>query len=955
MNRVLTALSENRCVLALSQKASEDFLSSESFKDRNAYPWIVFGPEAKNNIPALSPESLAPCTEKPGGVLVIIDPDFSNDSAGYGALEAALGAVPNKPKLIIAARMFNPFQLPMGLRLLKLEQLKTKSRDFLKALPERNNDDTPSVEVESKSKSRSTGVRVPQPVFLGRESEKKALLEALNEGGPILLRGALGTGKHWLLREFANLFEEWTLLEEVQLGSGVEFDSFAARLCEISGNKKLLTAQGKQALAPKDLIKGIVTGLQKEGLEKLILPVSGIESFLRRDGSTQKDDRLSMLLKALWTQKSKLPIVFLSSLSPMREGEKNELTTIEMTGLNRDDIVALFQAHYIEDVEEEHIDEILQRTLGHPFAVRLFVVAYKNPEKRAKLFSKNFLKQADLNDLDRLRNHLHLVVEALDADLKKALALVAHSPLPAPPRIYSDLGLNRGSRLALMGLGLLDISTDEDRRISVHPLVSTHLSKRSRADFDVFEKLAEIYSDRARSLDGDDRLSMNLWANLLFTRARKYRSVRNTGYPIADQSMEAVRGLMRSKRQDLALQRANELVKRNALNTEARLIQIEVFQQQKTDHNKIRDAYKEANALCATPELFHHQASWQSNRKGGVGQAAKTLARGVASFPKNARLKRRLAGLTQEMGQYQAAEAQLREALKAEPNMPDTSVQLAQVLFETQSTPWKESETLLREALRLDPKHRPAQARLGALLRRRGMAEEKTRDALWKEASELLNGSCSKESRDTKAFIELGGLILDQIQLGQEGDLARAEKLFRRVNKMRGGKDPIALIGIARICLRTDRIEEGAKTLEKALRKHATHASVAALGELYAFQGKIFRAEKEFRQAWQQAPDNAPEKHLYKLELTRLEGLIASGAAVAIEKEAEGQPIAEPQLITTGGEDGPRRDAGKTVVRRKNKDEAKAEAKPKATPEAAPEAAPEAESTENAEELAPEA
>ena len=216
------------------------------------------------------------------------------------------------------------------------------------------------------------------------------------------------------------------------------------------------------------------------------------------------------------------------------------------------------------------------------------------------------------------------------------------------------------------------------------------------------------------------------------------------------------------------------------------------------------------------------------------------------------------------------------------------------------------------------------------------MGEDKNRDALWNEAHDLLNDACSKESRDTKAFIELGSLILDQIQLGQEGDLERAEKLFRRVNKLRGGKDPIALIGIARICLRTDRIEEGAKTLEKALRKHATHASIAALGELYAFQGKIFRAEKEFRQAWQQAPDNAPEKNLYKLELTRLEGLIASGAAVAIEKEAEGQPIAEPQLVNTGGEDGPRRDAGKTVVRRKNKAEPEPKAESKAEPEAEP-------------------
>ena len=77
------------------------------------------------------------------------------------------------------------------------------------------------------------------------------------------------------------------------------------------------------------------------------------------------------------------------------------------------------------------------------------------------------------------------------------------------------------------------------------------------------------------------------------------------------------------------------------------------------------------------------------------------------------------------------------------------------------------------------------------------------------------------------------------------------------------------------------------------------------------------RAEKEFRQAWQQAPEAAPEKGLYKIELTRLEGLIASGAALEIEKEAEGKSVAEPLMTAPSAEDGPRRDAGKTVVRRK--------------------------------------
>jgi tetratricopeptide (TPR) repeat protein len=227
------------------------------------------------------------------------------------------------------------------------------------------------------------------------------------------------------------------------------------------------------------------------------------------------------------------------------------------------------------------------------------------------------------------------------------------------------------------------------------------------------------------------------------------------------------------------------------------------------------------------------------------------------------------------------------------------------------------------------------------------MMEEKNRKALWEEAGTRLDGACAKDSRDTRAFLERGALALDCAQVGLPSDLEQAEALFTRTNKIRGGKDAAALIGLARVFLRTERIEESAKALEKALHKHATHATHATMGELFAFQGKIFRAEKEFRQAWQSADDNAPEKHLYTLELTRLEGLIATGAAVDIEKQAEGKEIAEPRLASTGGE-GPRRDAGKTVVRRKSdkkdaeevkaddaKKPAKAAAKKKAAPKKA--------------------
>ena len=268
---------------------------------------------------------------------------------------------------------------------------------------------------------------------MGRDNEKTALEAALAQGGPILLKGASGIGKHWLLEAVAGQSDDWTLLEEVALGSGAGFDTFAARLCEISSNKKLLTAQGKNALSPKDLIKGIVTGLQKEGLEKLVLPVSGIEDLLRRDGSLHKDDRA-----AESTVDHHRPWCF-SVAKPRTTGGSPFLETVEIGGLQREDITGLFEAYYVENVTEEHIDEVFKRTLGHPFAARLFVVAYTDEEKREKLFSKKFLQQSSLGDLDRLRNHLHLVAESLNPESKRALGLIAHTPVPMPAKVFSEI------------------------------------------------------------------------------------------------------------------------------------------------------------------------------------------------------------------------------------------------------------------------------------------------------------------------------------------------------------------------------------------------------------------------------------------------------------------------------------------------------------------------------------
>ena len=75
------------------------------------------------------------CTARNGGVLVLLDPSPSADGRALEALSGILGRAQKKPRIFVVTRQFNPFALPMGMRLMKLEGLKLRVPDFLQQLP----------------------------------------------------------------------------------------------------------------------------------------------------------------------------------------------------------------------------------------------------------------------------------------------------------------------------------------------------------------------------------------------------------------------------------------------------------------------------------------------------------------------------------------------------------------------------------------------------------------------------------------------------------------------------------------------------------------------------------------------------------------------------------------------------------------------------------------------------
>ena len=78
MNRVEAAIREGRCVLAFGKQAlsNPDVIGELR---RRSVPAVHLGGDAVNPVRPLAAESLAAVLERPGGVLVLVEPDGASD------------------------------------------------------------------------------------------------------------------------------------------------------------------------------------------------------------------------------------------------------------------------------------------------------------------------------------------------------------------------------------------------------------------------------------------------------------------------------------------------------------------------------------------------------------------------------------------------------------------------------------------------------------------------------------------------------------------------------------------------------------------------------------------------------------------------------------------------------------------------------------------------------------
>ncbi len=936
MKRVETAINGGRCVLAIGTRALAQPEVQAQLR-RRSIPVVALGGTAVNPSVAVSEDALLPATSQPGGVVVLVEPE-SADGRGLGVVERAFKSAAHKPRLVIAAQLFNPFGLPIGLRLAKLEQEKARALEFLSKLPvDAAAAAAPSADNvapgegpanrKQPKRQKAPRRRAPLPVFVGREEELSQLGEMLKtDGGPIVVHGPRGVGRRWLV-ERALQDSGLKRLPDLTFARGTGFDTLAGRLAisaKSLGDDRLhaaLTAKSGPP-EPRALAALVVEVLSSDIFAGHALVVNRLHDLQdRRDGSFYRNGRLETTLRLLFQSNPKLRIVAISDL-PLcfhREGEGVGLRQLGVEGLKGRELHELFEAYNTPEFPRERFGPIFDRTHGHPMASRCVALAVLGGGDIEKLLeTPRYMKAETIQDTSTVDKYVKRRIAKLDPKLREALAAAALARNPVDNEALGALGIKRDTRIDLLAYGWLEQTPNrEERRYYVHPLVASHLTMREIEDFGRMEALAIHFIERSRKMKTDGNLpesfALAQEGNRLLVAARRGRSALRLPYPDNDAQLDELRGLIRRRtpRLDIARLRINDLRKSGKVkgNTEFILIETELLASEGKDASEVQAAFDRALEV-PTPEVFHSLATWHQSRN-ARGQATQALETGITVFSTDARLHRRLAGFQLALNRPLDAIDTLKKASDLEPMMPDTYGMLGEIYLDLGTNRWQEATQCIAEARSLAPESANHMARAADLLRRRAMVEADQRDTHLEAAEELLREAMTVEKDNRRILVLLATVILDR-----GGDLEQAQWLLKQNNRQGGGRrrrreDPAAVIQRTRLLIRQAAYDEAERQLQRLLKSEtAHHGAHAVQGELHMARGQLLLAHSSYKTARERCPIYAPEASLYDTTLASLQAHIEAGHAV-IQAPASAQEASVPQAQAGTRE-------GSTILRRRD-------------------------------------
>ena len=940
MNRIETAIRQNNCALV----AGSEFITRESsalIRDLSAPSAAL---NATETFEAITEDTFKHLTA--GGLVVLVEPNVSSDSAGLEQLSILLKSTGQKVRVLVVSKFFNRSAFPIALRMLNLQHLKMRgdhmAKQLAKTFSEKAPQDSSSLNQLSAalfgrgsepSQSKSAAlpkIEAPRPEFIGRESQLtdfKAMIE--ENGSAIVVHGPSGIGKRWLVKQALSDYD-FTVIPTLNLSANFGADALMGRIAiaaKNQGEDKLFHAlkpnkgrkgpQSRMRPSPKKLVELVINTLKSDALEKHVFVISGVEYTLEHEtGHFYREGMLELIVGSMLRNELNAKVILLSTLAP-RLYTENGLREVGLQGLEQSFIPQLFDAWHVGDQTESNGDSLHQQTHGHPLALRHVAIAKRDNKDLSELDDSNEEQLLDtIDDTKGLRKILRSCEHNLDESARKALYQLALLDFPADQSVLKAFDINRRLRSALLASGVLEQTPGHGgaRQYYVHPLMRRTLPYRKLYDFDNMKVVAKTLQSLAKGAHSNNESLKSFAyiqsANVLLQNARAHKECWNLDVMFIDPLISNISDILNrplpkgDKEKSKGLLERNIRVARALIDSaysdcpnhpDALFHNLRLLQLQKADNDAFRAHFKRIRESGATPDSYHKEASFFRNKR-IIGEVVSVLQAAVKQFPHSGTLHRRLADSHFKAGNTTAAEAALTVAVNLQPKMPENFSLMGYILLHQGQDSWEAAQNAFDMARSLGPPSAVLLVREAELLRAQGLLGSDTAQstAFFNAAIEKLDEALERDRGHHSARVIKAKVLLDQID--KRGDSATEEEITNLKELLRASlkrKDNAeAFIQQARILIASNTHDDIERLLDKAYKiEKNRHEQYYIRGILYFKQENPDRAKQSFETAMQYTPKSAPEYGVYEAAAAQMLEMIKSGKFTS--KPTESRPPSE--------------------------------------------------------------
>ena len=967
----------------------------QSIKNQNCIFWLGKHINAKNHtrltdlaknngVFILNQEKSEESQFTSSSVLLIIEPDFSSDVA---ELVAVIGERTERPRIFFLCNQVNLFALPPLLQK-KYTHIKKRSKDLIKVLekhgnkgPSKNSFSSflgtkPSNITSTVAKKNNKGPlsKDPIPNMIGRETEKKNLLQYLKEDGTaIWLTGNSGIGKRTLLE---NTIISWNSenpivrLIDVNINSFVHVDALLGRIAMAAkaagddrffkalrgqyaetSNKNPTPTSGKTRvhMSPEQIVTLLINTLQKNIFSNHVLVIHNIQRLLHKNNlSFASDGYIEMVLEALCSNEIQMRVILVSTSRIDISGASNT-RHIHLEGLTQESAIKYATNYGTSFPENSEVQtQLFEKTNGHPMAIRELFHEFHKKTPIEKILESNIGSHKNLSRTYKYK------MQKLTEEERTNLHKIFYHRNYLNVEELNDLDINRQSRVSLLHQGLLEkVNLYNGKGYYIHPIAKKSIPFPEHGHM---EDIAKNFLQQGKSCFHSKDLSRELFyiqeANALFSKARKGRESGRTMVPFSDPFVGSIQSSIRKQNYTKIGGLLSAAFRAAPHHPNLYLLEIELIRKTSKNREEILGKIQQMKEKSPVPETYVSQANYLRDIRSDT-KAMNCLEEGIKQFPNSISLISLASKHALQIGNNSKSIHFLKIGIEKYPTNPQLYTLLGANLLYLGTEQWERAEETLLKAEELysrrNIKNPPShQFQVAHFHRLRAYAEEQNFESNIEKSEQLLRQILDNNRKYTTATIELITVLLDRCDLDGKFEERKADivDLMKKVNKI--NKNLHGIVQKARLRVYEGNIDEAMTLLDKAYSMSNTyHLGFYVRGTAFFAQKSYVRSLNAFRSALNNCSENSPYKNMYQKKADMIQGLLES-TEIDFEELARENAALHPtsNQNQTDDNEGFRIEAGMVRRRTQKEPESKTETNPESEDAASPEAAREIEQKE---------